>query len=117
MSKEEAERLQQARANGLTSDEISRTSEGRRRESVERAMQAAENEARQSGPEPHARTLSTMFDPQDINSPSGPSTLPIVDEAGEAGSQKSGHSRNIRNFLDPSGALHEKRLPEAPNQP
>lgn len=118
MSKEEAERLQQARDNGATSEEISRVSEGIRRESVERTMQAAENEARNSGPEPHARTLATMWDPNDINSLTGPSTLPIVDEAGEAGSQKSGRSRQqyVRSHLDPTGQMHEKPLPVLPTQ-
>lgn len=99
MSKEEAERLQQARASEQASEDITRATEGLRRESVERTMEAAENEARHSGPEPHTRTLATMWDPQDVNSPNGPSTLPIVDEAGEAGSQKSGRSPKSRATL------------------
>jgi 1-phosphatidylinositol-4-phosphate 5-kinase len=110
MSKEEADRLRGA---GATSEEYSRASEGVQRESVERTMQAAENEARHSGPEPHARTLATMWDPHDINGQGGPSTLPIVDEAGEAGSQKSGR-RGVRH-LDSSSQLHEKPLPVVPN--
>lgn len=100
MSKEEAERLQQARATEQVSEEQSRSIEGQRPEPVERTMEAAENVAQHTGPEPHSRTLSTMWDPQEANSISGPSTLPIVDEAGEAASQKSGRSPVAKNRLE-----------------
>jgi 1-phosphatidylinositol-4-phosphate 5-kinase len=106
MSKEEAERLQQARAQNST--DATGPSHGLRRESVERTIQAAENEALRTGPEPTARTLSTMWDPQDIHSVSGPSTLPIVDEAGEAASQKSGRSRGVRSPPQPSSSFSEQ---------
>jgi 1-phosphatidylinositol-4-phosphate 5-kinase len=96
MSREEAERLQQVRAEGGTSQDMARASQAFRRSSVERTIEAAENEAAKSGPEPRARTISTMWDPQDITSPNGPSTLPIVEEAGEAGSTTSGRSPGSR---------------------
>ncbi|KAH8703946.1 multicopy suppressor of stt4 mutation [Talaromyces proteolyticus] len=117
MSKEEAERLQQSRANEITSEDTTRVSEGMQRDSsVEQTMQAAENEARQSGPEPHTRTLATMWDPHDINSIGGPSTLPIVDEAGEAASQKSGRSRRARYPLDPTAQVSEKTGDNSPSR-
>lgn len=117
MSKEEAERLQQARANAQTSEDKTRVSEGVRRESVERTMEAAENVARHSGPEPHTRTLATVWDPQEANSVSGPSTLPIVDEAGEAGSQKSGRSPRSKSRIDLLDRTSEKAQDGRPKSP
>jgi 1-phosphatidylinositol-4-phosphate 5-kinase len=115
MSKDEAERLQQARAKESTSQDMTRSSQGLRRESVERTMQAAEKEAHRSGPEPPARTLSTTWDPSDIHSISGPSTLPIVEEAGEAASQKSGRSRGARSPPQQSSSFSEMNRDTTPS--
>lgn len=114
MSREEAERLEQARADGQTTEEKVKNTEAIRPESVERTMEAAEDMTRNTGPEPHTRTLATMWDPQDVNSISGPNTLPIVDEAGEAASQRSGHSpRRIRSEF--SDRIFEKARDASPN--
>jgi 1-phosphatidylinositol-4-phosphate 5-kinase len=115
MSREEAERLEQARANGQTAEEKVKNTEGIRPESVERTMEAAEDMTRNTGPEPHTRTLATMWDPQDVNSISGPNTLPIVDEAGEAASQRSGHSPRTRTRSDFSDRIIEKARDGSPN--
>lgn len=115
MSREEAERLEQARANGQTTEEKVKNTEGIRPESVERTMEAAEEMTRNTGPEPHPRTLSTMWDPQDVNSSSGPNTLPIVDEAGEAASQRSGHSPRARARSEFSDRIIEKVRDGSPN--
>lgn len=105
MSKEEAKRLEQAQADGhgQTAEEKAQRTEGIRSESVERTMEAAEDMTRKTGPEPQSRTLSTIRDAQDVNSVSGPSTLPIVDEAGEPASQKSSRSQRNRAQSDLSG--------------
>lgn len=97
MSKEEAERHRESRAMGRRSERTS---------SVERHMQAAEKEASKDVSETHPRTLSTVWDPADAGGPGPTSTLPIVDEAGEASSQ---HSRQ-----DPP-LTSEKALPPLPN--
>ena len=110
MSREEAERLEQARANGQTTEEKVKNTEGIRTESVERTMEAAEDMTRNTGPEPHTRTLSTMWDPQDVNS-----TLPIVDEAGEAASQRSGQSPRARARSEFSDRIVEKPRDRSPN--
>lgn len=110
MSKEEAKRLEQAQADGQTPEEKAQRTEGIRSESVERTMEAAEDMTRKTGPEPQSRTLSTIRDTQDVNSVSGPSTLPIVDEAGEAASQKSSRSPRNRAQSDLSG-VDEKLQP------
>ncbi|KAL1962735.1 hypothetical protein VTN77DRAFT_9189 [Rasamsonia byssochlamydoides] len=94
MSKEEAERLERSRGQENASQDLSRTSQGFRPSDAERAVQAAQDEAAKTGPEPRARTISTMWDPQDVHSPNGPSTLPIVEEAGEAASEKSSGRNN-----------------------
>jgi 1-phosphatidylinositol-4-phosphate 5-kinase len=88
MSKEEVERQQRARETGEVSQEFSRSSQGHRRSSVERTMQAAEKQVHPEPKEPHSRTFGTTWDTSDAYSPSGPSTLPIVEEAGEASSSK-----------------------------
>jgi 1-phosphatidylinositol-4-phosphate 5-kinase len=80
MSKEEAERQRQARDQGSVSQERSRSSLGFRRSSVERSMQQ-EKELARDGLEPHSRTLMAVRDTADP-----PATLPVVEEAGEAGS-------------------------------
>ncbi|GAM43719.1 1-phosphatidylinositol-4-phosphate 5-kinase [Talaromyces pinophilus] len=115
MSREEAERLEQARADGQTTEEKVKNTEGIRPESVERTMEAAEDMTRNTGPEPHTRTLSTMWDPQDVNSASGPNTLPIVDEAGEAASQRSGQSPRTRTRSEFSDRIIEKPQDGYPN--
>lgn len=69
-------------------------------------MQAAEKEASKDVSETHPRTLSTVWDPADAAGHGPTSTLPIVDEAGEASSQ---HSRQ-----DPP-ITSEKDLPPLPN--
>lgn len=102
MSKEEAARHQEARSQGKVSAE--------RSASVERTMQAAEKEASKDVSVTHPRTLSTVWDPVDVNGPGPTSTLPIVDEAGE-GSSVGGVSHNSRQG-PPST---EKDLPPLPN--
>lgn len=77
-----------------------------RTSSVERHMQAAEKEASKDVSETHPRTLSTVWDPADAAGPGPTSTLPIVDEAGEASSQHS------RQGTPPDT---EKALPPLPN--
>lgn len=83
MSKEEAERHRESKAMGRPSAE--------RTPSVERTMEVAEKEASKDVSITHPRTLSTVWDPAEANSPGPTSTLPIVDEAGEA-SSVGGHS-------------------------
>lgn len=104
MSKEEAERHQESRALGRPSAE--------RTPSVERTMQQAEKEASKDVSITHPRTLSTVRDPADANGPGPTSTLPIVDEAGEA-SSVGGHSQHSRQGPPPPA---EKDLPPIPNQ-
>lgn len=104
MSKEEAERHREARAEGRPSVE--------RSESVERTMQAAEKEAAKDVSHAQPRTLSTVRDPSDPSGVVAPSFLPIVDEAGEA-SSVGGQSQHSRH--GPSSAA-EKDLPPVPQQ-
>ncbi|THC93344.1 hypothetical protein EYZ11_007170 [Aspergillus tanneri] len=84
MSKEEAERRRESWG-----------SAEHRPSSVERTMQAAEREAAKDVSVAHPRTLSTVRDPADPSGSVPTSTLPIVDEAGEASSVggQSQHSR------------------------
>lgn len=84
MSKEEAERHRESKAIGRPSTE--------RTPSVERTMEVAEKEASKDVSITHPRTLSTVWDPAEANTPGPTSTLPIVDEAGEA-SSVGGHSQ------------------------
>ncbi|KAL1998830.1 hypothetical protein VTN02DRAFT_5506 [Thermoascus thermophilus] len=102
MSKEEAERQQHSHSQGTASAEMSRPSQGFRRSSVERTMQAAEKQAAKDGPEPQDRTLSTVQDITDATSPAGASTLPVVEEAGEAGSTEGHSGRSLTNHRYPS---------------
>ncbi|OJI83391.1 hypothetical protein ASPTUDRAFT_718095 [Aspergillus tubingensis CBS 134.48] len=104
MSKEEAERHREARAEGRPSVE--------RSESVERTMQAAEKEAAKDVSHAQPRTLSTVRDSSDPSGVVAPSFLPIVDEAGEA-SSVGGQSQHSRHG-PPSAA--EKELPPIPQQ-
>ncbi|KJK67703.1 Phosphatidylinositol-4-phosphate 5-Kinase [Aspergillus parasiticus SU-1] len=104
MSKEEAVRCRESRQLGRTSAE--------RTPSVERTIQAAEKEAAKDVSFTHPRTLSTVRDPTDTNSTGPTSTLPIVDEAGEA-SSVGGQSQHSRHGA-PSAS--EKKLPPLPNQ-
>lgn len=102
MSKEEAERQQQSHSQGTASVEMSRPSQGFRRSSVERTMQAAEKQAAKDGPEPQERTLSTVQDITDATGPGGASTLPVVEEVGEAGSTEGQSRRSPTNHRSPS---------------
>ncbi|KAL4894234.1 hypothetical protein BDV59DRAFT_16156 [Aspergillus ambiguus] len=102
MSKEEAERCRESRAQGRPSAE--------RTPSVERTMLAAEKEAAKESSVTQPRTLSTVRDPTDTPGAGPASTLPIVDEAGEASSVggQSQHSRQGPPVVD-------KDLPPLPN--
>lgn len=101
MSKEESERHRESRAMGRQSERTS---------SVERHMQAAEKEASKDVSQTHPRTLSTVRDPADAGG--GPtSTLPIVDEAGEA-SSVGGQSQRSQREPPP---FPEKDLPPIPS--
>lgn len=102
MSKEEAERYRESRALGRPSAE--------RSPSVERTMLAAEKEAAKEPSITQPRTLSTVRDPTEAPGPGPASTLPIVDEAGEASSVggQSQHSRQGPPVVD-------KELPPLPN--
>lgn len=104
MSKEELERHRESRAMGRQSAE--RTS------SVERHMQAAEKEASKDVSQTHPRTLSTVRDPADATGSGPTSTLPIVDEAGEA-SSVGGQSQHSRQ--EPP-QVSEKDLPPVPDE-
>jgi 1-phosphatidylinositol-4-phosphate 5-kinase len=109
MSKEEAERLREAQE----ASAAAQTSTDRRHSrssSVERTMQAAEKEASKDVSITHPRTLATVWDPADAGGPGPTSTLPIVDEAGEA-SSVGGHSSHSRNGPPAS----DKALPPVPN--
>ncbi|KAE8148535.1 hypothetical protein BDV25DRAFT_16480 [Aspergillus avenaceus] len=104
MSKEEAARCRESRELGEQS--------AARSPSVERTMQAAEKEAAKESSLTQPRTLSTVRDPTDTTGAGPTSTLPIVDEAGEA-SSVGGHSQHSRH--GPVPAL-EKSLPPLPDQ-
>ncbi|KAB8258198.1 hypothetical protein BDV32DRAFT_72957 [Aspergillus pseudonomiae] len=73
---------------------------------------AAEKEAAKDVSFTHPRTLSTVRDPTDSGSTGPTSTLPIVDEAGEA-SSVGGQSQHSRHGAPPAT---EKKLPPLPNQ-
>lgn len=105
MSSEEAERRRQSRASGPSGEKRPSS----RSSSVERIMQAAEKEAAKDVSLTHPRVLSTVWDPADAGGPGPTSTLPIVDEAGEASSVggQSSHSRH--------GRPTDKDLPPVPN--
>lgn len=101
MSKEESERHRESRAMGRPSAE--------RTPSVERTMLVAEKEASKDVSITHPRTLSTVRDPSDANTSGPTSTLPIVDEAGEA-SSVGGQSQHG------APVPPEKDLPPVPGQ-
>ncbi|KAJ5692152.1 hypothetical protein N7462_001575 [Penicillium macrosclerotiorum] len=105
MSKEEAERRRESKASVRPSNEKRRS----RSSSVERTMQAAEKEAAKDVSVTHPRTLATVWDPADAGGPGPTSTLPIVDEAGEA-SSVGGHSSHSRH----GNHLSDKDLPPPP---
>lgn len=106
MSKEEAERHRVSRAMGRHSAE--------RTASVERHMQAAEKEASKDVSQTHPRTLSTVKDPADVSGAGPASTLPIVDEAGEASSVGGQSQRSqSRQTQEPN---REKDLPPVPSE-
>lgn len=92
MSKEEAERQRETRASAGASGEKGPS----RSSSVERTLQAVEKEASKDVSITHPRTLATVWDPADAAGPGPTSTLPIVDEAGEA-SSVGGHSQQSRH--------------------
>lgn len=104
MSKEEAERCRESRAQGRPSAE--------RSASVERTMLAAEKEAAKEVTLTQPRTLSTVRDPAEPPGPGPSSTLPIVDEAGEA-SSVGGQSQHSRHG-PPQNT--DKELPPLPKQ-
>ncbi|KAJ5624621.1 hypothetical protein N7510_000930 [Penicillium lagena] len=106
MSKEEAERRRESKASGRPSGER----RGSRSSSVERTMQNAEKEAAKDVSVTHPRTLTTVWDPADANGPGPTSTLPIVDEAGEA-SSVGGHSQHSRQGQPAA----DKDLPPIPH--
>ncbi|KAJ5114657.1 hypothetical protein NUU61_000416 [Penicillium alfredii] len=105
MSKEEVERRRDSHASGRPSGEKRRS----RSSSVERTMQAAEKEAAKDVSVTHPRTLATVWDPADAGGPGPTSTLPIVDEAGEA-SSVGGHSQHSRH----GRPVSDKDLPPVP---
>ncbi|KAJ5594443.1 uncharacterized protein N7459_000651 [Penicillium hispanicum] len=105
MSREEAERRRESKASRRASGEKSQS----RSSSVERTMQAAEKEASKDISVTHPRTLATVWDPADAAGPGPTSTLPIVDEAGEA-SSVGGHSQNSRHGTPRA----DKDLPPVP---
>jgi 1-phosphatidylinositol-4-phosphate 5-kinase len=110
MSKEEAERRRDSRHSASGVPQQSAEKRRSRSSSVERTMQAAEKEAAKDVSVTHPRTLATVWDPADASGPGPTSTLPIVDEAGEA-SSVGGHSSHSRNA--PPAA--DKELPPVPN--
>ncbi|KAJ5632952.1 hypothetical protein N7490_009291 [Penicillium lividum] len=105
MSKEEAERRRESQVSARPSGDNRQS----RSSSVERTMSLAEKEAAKDVSVTHPRTLATVWDPADAAGPGPTSTLPIVDEAGEASSLggHSSHSRHGRPATD-------KELPPAP---
>jgi 1-phosphatidylinositol-4-phosphate 5-kinase len=105
MSKEEAERRRESQASARVVNEKRQS----RSSSVERTMQAAEKEAAKDVSVTHPRTLATVWDPADAAGPGPTSTLPIVDEAGEA-SSVGGHSSHSRQ----GRRLSDKDLPPVP---
>lgn len=108
MSKEEAERRRDSKASARQSGEKEKRRS--RSSSVERTMQAAEKEASKDVSITHPRTLATVWDPADAAGPGPTSTLPIVDEAGEA-SSVGGHSQHSRHGRPGT----DKDLPPVPS--
>ncbi|KAJ5469517.1 Phosphatidylinositol 4-phosphate 5-kinase its3 [Penicillium diatomitis] len=98
MSVEEAERQRESGEN--------------RSSSVDRVMQAAEKEAARDVSITQPRILSTVRDPSDAAGPGPTSTLPIVDEVGEASSVGGRSSQNSRQ----GPRLTEKDLPPLPTE-
>ncbi|KAJ5395472.1 uncharacterized protein N7487_009775 [Penicillium crustosum] len=110
MSREEAERRrEEAEASTSGAPQQSTEKPRSRSSSVERTMQAAEKEASKDVSVTHPRTLATVWDPADAGGPGPTSTLPIVDEAGEA-SSVGGRSSNSRHGTPGS----DKELPPLP---
>ncbi|KAJ5971061.1 uncharacterized protein N7479_000979 [Penicillium vulpinum] len=109
MSREEAERRRESRVSASGAPQQSTEKRRSRSSSVERTMQAAEKEASKDVSVTHPRTLATVWDPADAGGPGPTSTLPIVDEAGEA-SSVGGHSSHSRH----SPPSSDKELPPVP---
>ncbi|CAG8095492.1 unnamed protein product [Penicillium salamii] len=109
MSKEEAEKRRDSRVSASGAPQQSTEKRRSRSSSVERTMQAAEKEASKDVSVTHPRTLTTVWDPADAGGPGPTSTLPIVDEAGEA-SSVGGHSSHSRN----GHPAADKELPPIP---
>lgn len=110
MSREEAERRrEEAEVSASGAPQQSTEKPRSRSSSVERTMQAAEKEASKDVSVTHPRTLATVWDPADAGGPGPTSTLPIVDEAGEA-SSVGGRSSNSRHGTPAS----DKELPPLP---
>ncbi|CAG7949038.1 unnamed protein product [Penicillium nalgiovense] len=109
MSREEAERRRESRISASGAPQQSTENPRSRSSSVERTMQAAEKEASKDVSITHPRTLATVWDPADAGGPGPTSTLPIVDEAGEASSVggRSSHSRH-------GPPASDKELPPVP---
>jgi 1-phosphatidylinositol-4-phosphate 5-kinase len=110
MSREEAERRRESRVSASGAPQQSAEKRRSKDSSVERTMQAAEKEAAKDVSITHPRTLATVWDPADAGGPGPTSTLPIVDEAGEA-SSVGGRSTNSRHGPPAS----EKELPPVPH--
>ncbi|CAI7668468.1 unnamed protein product [Penicillium bialowiezense] len=109
MSREEAEKRRDSRVSASGVPQQSTEKRRSRSSSVERTMQAAEKEASKDVSITHPRTLTTVWDPADAGGPGPTSTLPIVDEAGEA-SSVGGHSSHSRN----GPPVVDKELPPVP---
>lgn len=103
LSKEEADHQQRVGETSEVSQEFSRSSQGHRRSSVERAIQASERQVHPDLNEPNSRTISTTWDMVDLHSGSGPSILPVVQEVGEVkNSRKSPQHRETSPDRQPN---------------
>ncbi|KKZ63411.1 1-phosphatidylinositol-4-phosphate 5-kinase [[Emmonsia] crescens] len=113
MSKEEGERERQSREQGQTSMDGTALSHAHPRSSIDRVMERAERDAAKSGrnlatdPEPNQHILSTIR-ATSSDMPGVTSTLPVVEEVGEAGSTGSKGGRNSPSEKgDRRGISHE----------
>ncbi|PGH00987.1 hypothetical protein AJ79_08051 [Helicocarpus griseus UAMH5409] len=101
-SKEEAERERQSKEQGPTSMDGIPVSHAHPRMSVDRVMERAERDAIRSSktlatdPEPQQHVLTTIRAPS-TDMPGGTSTLPVVEEVGEAASTGSKGSKGDKS--------------------
>jgi 1-phosphatidylinositol-4-phosphate 5-kinase len=114
MSKEEVERQKQSQEQGEVSMDTFRSSHVIPRASVERTMEMAEKQAVKSekspsrDPEPGENILSTIRAPStELTNGGGPSALPVVEEAGEAGSTGSRSGRSDVSATHRDGEIVE----------